>query len=203
MPTEPTVYVVDDDDGMRKSTMMLLKAAGIPCQGFTSADEYWNNYTVQMPGCLILDLSMPGMGGLELVERLRAIHATIPIVIVSGTGNIPLAVQGMKMGVVDFLEKPVDPNVLLGKVRLALDLDAKQRAQSAADQATAQRLATLTLRERELIKLVVRGLSNKQIAQELKISVKTVDNHRTRAMRKTGALNAADLTRIAIEAKFA
>jgi FixJ family two-component response regulator len=200
MESEPKVFVVDDDAGMRKSTGALLAAARLPYQTFDSATAFLADYKPDQPGCVVLDMSMPGMSGMDLVEHLRQAEAMLPILIVSGTGSIPLAVKGMKLGVIDFLEKPVDPETLLTKVRAALDLDAQQRSAAEVTRGHTRRVETLTTRELEVLRCLVRGLSNKQIAAELQIAVKTVDNHRTRAMRKTGALNAADLTRISIAA---
>ncbi|HEY1685810.1 MAG TPA: LuxR C-terminal-related transcriptional regulator, partial [Tepidisphaeraceae bacterium] len=160
--------------------------------------DFIDAYRPDMPGCLIVDLSMPGMSGMDLLQNLRSRNIQIPTLIVSGTGTIPMVVEGMKMGVVDFLEKPADPTVLLQKVRAALELDNRQRTQAAELEPITRKLASLTSRERQLLKLLVRGLSSKQVAAELNISVKTVENHRANLMQKTGALNAADLTRMAM-----
>jgi FixJ family two-component response regulator len=198
MKDMPTVFVVDDDAGMRKSMRMLLESAGLPHQIFDSALAFLDNYRPDRRGCLVLDLHMPGMSGMDLVEKLRAEKVMLPVLIVSGTGTIPMAVQGMKLGVLDFMEKPVDPQVLLGKVRAALALDAQRRSESAELTGIRQRLAALTAREKELLKLLVSGLSNKQVAAQLGISIKTVENHRAHLMEKTGAANAADLVRMSM-----
>ena len=198
MNSASTVFVVDDDTSMRKSTCVLLESAGLPFRDFDSAIAFLNAYKPDQPGCLLLDLHMPGMSGIELVERLRAEQAMLPILMVSGTGTIPLAVKGMKLGVLDFLVKPVDPELLISKVMAALELDMQQRSNAASLGAIRQRLATLTARERELLRLLVSGMANKNIAAELNISIKTVENHRANLMEKTGALNAADLVRMAM-----
>ena len=198
MDRQPIVFVVDDDASMRNSTAMLLESAGLKFETYESAADFLDSYNSDQPGCLILDLSMPGMSGMDLVAKLREKGIKLPTIIVSGTGTIPLVVQGMKLGVVDFLEKPADTEVLLDKVRKALDLDAKQRAQDAALAPIAKRFSTLTARERQTLTLLVRGLSSKQVAKELNISVKTAENHRAKLMQKTGALNAADLARMAM-----
>jgi FixJ family two-component response regulator len=198
MKAEPTVFVVDDDAGIRKSTCVLLESAGLPFREFDSATSFLSEYKPDMPGCLVLDLHMPGMSGIDLVERLRADKASLPILIVSGTGTVPLAVKGMKLGVLDFLVKPVDPAVLISKVQAALELDAQQRSDAASLNVIRQRLSTLTAREEELLRLLVSGMANKNIAAELGISIKTVENHRANLMEKTGALNAADLVRMAM-----
>ena len=198
MKDNPTVFVVDDDPGMRASTGMLLESSGLRHEAFASAADFLDSYDKAQPGCLVVDLSMPGMGGMDLLQHLRSHGIRIPALIVSGTGSIPLVVQGMKLGIVDFLEKPADPVLLIEKVRIALELDEQQRADQASLQPIAQKLATLTAREKELLALLVRGLSSKQVAAALKISIKTVENHRAHLMQKTGALNAADLTRMAM-----
>ena len=203
MKQDPIVFVVDDDAGMRKSTCVLLESAGLQYREFDSATAFLHAYDRAMPGCLVLDLHMPGMSGIDLVERLRADRAMLPILIVSGTGTIPLAVQGMKLGVLDFLVKPVDPSILISKVQAALELDAQQRNDATSLNAIRQRLSTLTTREQELLKLLVSGMANKNIASEMGISIKTVENHRANLMDKTGALNAADLVRMAMLASTA
>ena len=198
MKQEPMVFVVDDDGGMRKSTCVLFESVGLQYREFESATAFLQAYDPVMPGCLVLDLHMPGMSGIDLVERLRADRAMLPILIVSGTGTIPLAVKGMKLGVLDFLIKPVDPSILIAKVQAALELDAQQRNDASSLNAIRQRLSTLTTREQELLKLLVSGMANKNIASEMGISIKTVENHRANLMDKTGALNAADLVRMAM-----
>lgn len=193
-----TVYIVDDDPSMLRSTAMLMEAAGLRCEEFSTADGFLGNFDPNRSGCLILDLHLPGMQGIELVEKLRERKINLPIIVASGTGTIPLAVKGMKLGVMDFLVKPVDPDLLMGKVRAGLDLDREQRQNAAALDEVRNRLSKLTPREKELLKLLVSGRLNKQIAAELGISIKTVENHRARLMQKTGALNAADLTRMSM-----
>jgi FixJ family two-component response regulator len=197
-PNPQTVFIVDDDKAMLQSTAMLLEAANLSCEQFTSAISFLAAYDEKRSGCLVLDMHMPGMHGMELVERLREKNIALPIVVVSGTGTVPLAVKGMKLGVLDFLEKPVDSSLLLSKVQAALELDRQQRSSAAALSDVRNRLSRLTPREKELLKLLVSGRLNKQIAAELGISIKTVENHRARLMQKTGALNAADLTRMSM-----
>jgi len=199
-PSLPMIFVLDDDAGMRRSTGMLLASAGLPFKAYERALDFLRDYSHDQPGCLLLDMSMPEMSGMELVERLRQMGAHLPVVIVSGTGSIGMAVRGMKLGVVEFLEKPVDPETLLAKVRAALDIDAAERAKADARRELADRLALLTERELEVTRCLIRGLSNKQVGLELRIAAKTVDKHRTRAMQKLKALNAADLVRISMSA---
>ena len=194
----PTVFVVDDDPGIRRSTVMLLESAGLTCQEYDSATAFLDDGAADRPGCLVLDLHMPGMTGLDLVERLRNGRVGMPILIVSGTGTVPQAVAGMKLGVLDFLTKPADPDLLLTKVQVAVRLDADRRADAAVLGEIRQKLAALTARETETLRLLVTGLSNKQVAAQLGISTKTVENHRASVMLKTGALNVADLTRMSM-----
>ncbi len=198
MAREPIVFIVDDDQAMRLSTGSLFRSAGLRFEAYESAMEFLHHYNAEQPGCLVIDLTMPGMNGMDLVVHLRETNVQLPTIFVTGTGTIPLAVQGMKLGVVDFLEKPADPSLLLQKVRAALEQDVHRRADTARLSTVRSRLATLTHRERQILKLLVQGLSSKQVAGELKITVKTVENHRARLLRKTGALNAADLTRMAM-----
>jgi FixJ family two-component response regulator len=201
MKQEPKVFVVDDDAAMRKSTILLLESASLPHITYDSAKSFLANFAIDQPGCLLLDINMPDMGGMELIEHLRAQHCLLPVLVISGTGTIPMVVQGMKLGVVDFLEKPVDPAVLISKVQAALELDAHRRVDAAGQAALRQRLSGLTARERQLLKLLVGGASNKLIAAELGLSIKTVENHRAHIMDKTGAVNAADLVRISLLAE--
>jgi two-component system response regulator DctR len=198
MKREPTVFVVDDDAAVRASTTLLLEASSLPHAAYGSAKAFLTNYHPDSAGCLLLDLDMPGMSGMELIEQLRALNCTIPVLMISGAATISMAVQGMKMGVVDFLEKPVSPEVLIPKIHAAIKLDAQRRMNAAEQSELRRRFAALTARERELLKLVVAGASNKLIAADLGISIKTVENHRAHIMQKSGAVNAADLVRISV-----
>lgn len=196
MKREPTVYVVDDDAALRRSTRVLLESAGLCCRAHESAEVFLADAEPAMRGCAIIDLHMPGMNGMDLVAKLRREQFILPILVVTGTGSIPIAVQGMKLGLFDFLVKPVDPDVLLSKVQAAMRLDAEQRGDIDSLRVIEQKLALLTPREHELLQLIVSGMPNKNIASELGISIKTVENHRASLMAKTGALNAADLVRM-------
>ena len=178
---------------------MAIEAAQLSVRPFASAEEFLAEYKQGVsPGCLVLDLSMPGMSGLELLRHLRSQGVHLPVLIVSGTGTVPKAIEAMKLGVIDFMEKPADHRVVVQKVQEALAKDAMNRSSAAEIDSVRQRFAALTERERELLKLVINGRSNKQIAQDMGISIKTVANHRAHLMEKTGALNAADLTRISM-----
>jgi RNA polymerase sigma factor (sigma-70 family) len=196
MKRQPTVYVVDDDAALRRSTGVLLETASLACKAYESAEAFLADAEPAMPGCVILDLHMPGMNGMDLVTKMRRDQFILPMLVVTGTGSVPVAVQGMKLGLFDFLVKPVDPDVLLSKVQAAMRLDAEQRENVDSLRVIEQKLALLTPREQELLQLIVSGMPNKNIASELGISIKTVENHRASLMSKTGALNAADLVRM-------
>jgi len=198
MGEKSIVFVVDDDPGMRKSVCMALESAQLPVQAFESAESFLAVYQPGTTGCIVLDLSMPGMSGIELLRHLRSKEIHLPVLVVSGTATVPKAVEVMKLGIVDFLEKPADHRLVVQKVQEALAKDAVQRAGAVEIDSVRQRFAALTERERELLKLVINGRSNKQIADDMGISIKTVANHRAHLMEKTGALNAADLVRISM-----
>lgn len=194
----PTVFVVDDDAPVRKSLERLLKSAGYRTESFSSAVEFLDGWKANpVPGCVLLDIRMPGMDGLQLQEALRAAAFEIPIIFITGHGDIPLSVKAMKAGAVDFFPKPIDDWKLLRTVAEALQRDYLLRAERAARDVVSNRYATLTLREREVMALVVRGLLNKQIASALGASEKTVKIHRGRVMEKMRVNSVADLVRAA------
>ena len=199
----PMVYVVDDDPGMRKSLGRVMESADLAVRLYESADQFLGEYSDATPGLLVLDLQMPGMHGIELLRTLRQRGIHMPVVIVTGTGTVPIAVESMKLGVVDFLEKPVDHRTLLNKVEQALARESARRVETNEAEAIRQRLGQLTAREREVLDLIIRGRSNKQIAMELDISIKTVAIHRANVMSKSGAVNTADLVRMSMIAGVA
>ena len=204
--TRNTVCVVDDDPGMRKSLEMVLDSADLRARMYSGADEMLRELSCdpgrRCCGCLLLDLQMPGMTGIELLRRLRELGYDAPVIVVTGTATVLSAVESMKLGAVDFLEKPVDHRTLINKVQQALAAYAAKRAEASEVEAIRARMADLTDRELELVRLVVSGLANKQIATEMGISIKTVANHRANLMAKTGALNAADLVRMTMIAEI-
>jgi len=197
--TEPrrTVYVVDDDASVRKSVGRLLRTAGLQVEVFASADEFLAHPPSDESGCLLLDLKMPGRNGLELQEALVAAHKPIPIVFVTGHGDIAASVRAMKGGAVDFLTKPYSVEELLEAVERAMAKDKRDRREQAQLTELESRARALTPREAEVLRLVVRGLLNKQVAAELGISEKTVKVHRARVMHKMRADSMADLVRMA------
>ena len=190
------VYLVDDDPGIRDSLSWAFQCTGLELRAFATPEEFLANYNRDEASCLILDLQLEGTSGLSLLQRFR-LEGTfhLPVIIVTGTGDISSAVQSMKLGVVDFLEKPVDPGELIAKVRAALASDAERLKHQTRQGDIDRRFEGLTARERELIPLICSGLSNKQIARQLNLSIKTVINHRAHLMHKVNATNTADLVR--------
>jgi FixJ family two-component response regulator len=193
----PIVFVVDEDPSVRRSVARLLKVHGYQVQVFASAQNFLRHEGNYGPGCLVLDLQLPGLSGLDLQAELAAVDRAIPIVFITGHGDIPSSVRAMKAGAVDFLPKPVRAEVLLQAVRTAVARDIRQRHSREAVDAVAARFKTLTSREREVLVLVVTGRLNKQIAHELGTTEKTVKVHRSRAMHKLGASSVAELVRLA------
>jgi FixJ family two-component response regulator len=192
-----TVFLVDDDSAMRESMTSMFEQAGFRIRSFPSAQAFLNAYSPSDHGCLVLDLRMPGMTGLELQEALLKRGANLPVVFLSGYGDIPTTVRAIKRGAIDFLEKPVAMDILIGRVRQALGQDRKQRAARAWERLVRHSYANLSARERQVMALVTQGLANKEIARHLGISPRTVENHRARVMEKMQADSIADLCRMA------
>jgi FixJ family two-component response regulator len=197
MTAPPLIHVVDDDDSLRSALQRLLAAAGFRVKAYASAGEFLLDPPADAPGCLLLDLSMPGPSGLDLQEVLARHGVRLPVIFLSGHGDLATGVRAMKAGAVDFLSKPVEREPLLAAVARALELDAAQRAAGGADRELRARFAQLTAREREVFELVVAGRLNKQIADALGIAERTVKAQRAQVMAKLGAANAAELGRIA------
>ncbi|HEY2275290.1 MAG TPA: response regulator transcription factor [Steroidobacteraceae bacterium] len=192
----PTVFVVDDDEGVRNSLRFLLKSVGLATQALASASEFLDTYKPNQPGCLVLDVRMPGMSGLELQQQLNLRGAVIPVIFITGHGDIPMAVEAMQQGAFDFLQKPFRDQDLIDRIQRALERDGRNRA--ALDQHTRirERLDSLTPREREVLTLMTRGQPNKIMAAELGVSQRTVEIHRARVMEKSGAASLAQLVRM-------
>ncbi|MBV6422645.1 MAG: Transcriptional regulatory protein FixJ [Steroidobacteraceae bacterium] len=195
----PTVFVIDDDDAVRSSLRLLFKSYGLEAVLHASADEFLASYDLTRPGCVVLDVRMPGMSGLELQQRLNAQGATIPIVFITGHGDVPMAVEAMQAGAFDFLQKPFRDDDLLARVQKALARDAELRALLRTRHDTRARLATLTPRERDVLDLVVVGKANKVIAADLGLSQRTVEIHRARVMEKMDAASLAQLVRMVLD----
>jgi len=197
---QQTVFIVDDDPAIRRSLHLLIEMLGVAVQTFPSAASFLAAYKPGDSGCLILDLRMPEMTGLDLQQELIRRGCDSPIIVLTGYGDIPSAICALKSGAVDFLEKPVDDDVLLDHVRRALALDAQHRRQRSEHDSVRVRIERLTPRECEVLRLVIDGLASKEIAQRLHVSCKTVEAHRARIMRKMETDGVADLVRVVVSA---
>ena len=194
-PTQ-TIYVVDDDEAMRDSMTWLLEGEGYRVACFDSAAAFLKARRDDLRGCLVLDVRMPDMSGLELHERLDALGSALPIIFVTGHGDVPMAVGALQRGACDFIEKPFHDEDLLVRIRRALELEAEPAARRRQDDAIVHRIGLLTQREREVMALVVAGKLNKQIADQLNISMKTVEAHRARVMEKMGVRTLTELVKV-------
>ncbi|MEW7981753.1 MAG: response regulator transcription factor [gamma proteobacterium symbiont of Phacoides pectinatus] len=190
------VFVVDDDQAMRNSLKWLIESVGMRVETYGSADEFVSNYYPGRAGCLLLDVRMPGMSGLELQEQFNHRQIRIPIIIITGHGDVPMAVRAMKAGAVDFIEKPFNDELLLESIRNALARDTEHRSCQAEQAEITARLGQLTPREHEVMEMVTDGKANKEIAQALGVSAKTVEAHRARVMEKMEADSLADLVKM-------
>ena len=198
MPTEPTVFIVDDDPALRDSLLWLIGSIGLRGETFASAEEYLEQFSPDRHGCLLLDVRMPGLSGLELNERLSKERGAPPVIILTGHGDVPMAVRALKAGAFDFIEKPFSDQILLERIHKALLLDERRRAELEQVLSVEERLATLTAREREVFEVVVEGKPNKVIASDLGLSQKTVEVHRAHVMDKMRAESLAALVRMAV-----
>ena len=198
LPT-PTIYVVDDDEGVRNSLRFLLKSVGLSARTLASAREFLETYKPGQPGCVVLDVRMPGMSGLELQQQLNLRGATVPVIFITGHGDIPMAVEAMQHGAFDFLQKPFRDQDLIDRIQRALERDARQRAALNQYERIRARFQTLTPREREVLTLMTSGKPNKVMAADLGVSQRTVEIHRARVMEKTGAASLAQLVRMAMD----
>jgi FixJ family two-component response regulator len=193
---KPTVFIVDDDAAIRFAMQALMDSVNLEHEIFESGDEFLGKITEQRPGCLVLDIRMPGLGGLELQEELIKRGNTLPIIFITGHGDVPMAVEAMQKGAVDFIQKPFRDQELLDRVREALATDEERREEQQLHAKVNERLSRLTNREREVFDLVVTGKPNKVIAYELGVSQRTVEIHRARVMEKMQARSLADLVKM-------
>lgn len=194
--SQGTVFIVDDEEPIRDSIAMLMRSVGLRSQGFPDAHAFLAAYHPEEVGCVVLDVRMPRMSGLELQQELNRRGWTLPIIIVTGHGDVRMAVEAMREGALDFLQKPFNDDELIRRVQKALEHDTRHRQQSGDRDALTQRLASLTPREREVAQRIVTGQANKVIALELKLSERTVELHRARVMQKMGARGVAQLVQI-------
>jgi FixJ family two-component response regulator len=197
MKTQSVVYVIDDDASVRKSLERLIRSVGLNAETFSSAQDFLSYNAPDHPCCLVLDVNMPGITGLELQEKLTAVHRSIPIIFITGFGNIPSSVRAIKAGAVDFLEKPFEEKTLLDAIHRAINHDIQYRQGNSELLAIRKRSESLTNREWEVFELVVTGMLNKQIAFQLGIAEKTIKVHRARVMQKMAVQSLADLVRLA------
>ena len=195
----PTVFVVDDDEAVRNSLRLLLKSVGLVAVALPTAQEFLSKYDPQQPGCLILDVRMPGMSGLELQEQLNVRGAMIPVIFITGHGDIPMAVEAMQQGAFDFLQKPFRDQDLIDRIQRALSKDQTNREELRQKSLARERLQTLTPREREVLDLVTTGKPNKIMAADLGVSQRTVEIHRARVMEKMHASSLAQLVRMVMD----
>jgi len=193
------VYVVDDDEAVRDAMAMLLESADLEHRCFASADAFLQQADEARRGCLVLDIRMPGTGGLELQQRLGDLGSTLPILFLTGHGDVPMAVEAMRQGAFDFLRKPVNEADFLERIQQALDVEAGDWRERRGREDLRARVDKLTEREREVFECVARGIANKAIAGELGISERTVEVHRAQVMKKLGARTLADLVRIHLQ----
>lgn len=199
MPGEkPTVFLVDDDDAVRDSLTLLLDSAGIRTESYSTSAAFLDSYDPERPGCAVLDIRMPGMTGMELQEALQSAGIRIPIIFLTGHGNVPMSAKAFRAGAVDFLQKPVDEDALISRIQEAFQIDRKKRLAETRRKDALDRFKDLTSREYEVMLFVVQGMSNKEIANKLQLSHRTIEIHRSRVMEKTGAQSLSELLELAV-----
>ncbi len=202
MSMQPTVFIVDDDEQVRKALTLLMESVGLETESFVSAQEYLDQFDTDKPGCLILDVRMPGISGLDLQARLAAekIHPTI--IVITGHGDVPMAVRAVTTGAIDFIEKPFNNQSMLDTVHKAIAQDAVQRGETLRIQDIEIHYNELTPREKEVLQYVIEGKRNKVIAADMNISQSTVEAHRSKVMEKMAAETLSDLMRMALTLKL-
>lgn len=193
VPAEPSVHVVDDDPAVRDSLVWLFSARGLTVTPWESGEAFLDGGGCTARGCVLLDVRMAGMSGLEVLDRLEEQGAILPVIVLTGHGDVPVAVQSLKKGAIDFVEKPFDPEDLVERVQGALALELRRQEAATAARTVERRLATLSPREREVMDLMLEGKLNKQIADELGIAMRTVEVHRARILEKFGVRSAVEL----------
>lgn len=192
----PTVQIVDDDSAVRDALQWLLQSRCVASRTWESAEAFLDFVSPKLCGCLLLDVRMPGMSGIELFDRLRALKCRLPVIFLTGHGDVPMAVQALKDGAFDFIEKPYDDNALVDKVLAAIDHDTRRSAKDGSLLLLQQRLAQLTQREQEVMQLILAGKLNKVIADELNIAMRTVEVHRSHIFEKMQVRSAVELSQV-------
>ena len=200
-PAEATVFIVDDDAAVRDALQLLLRSVGLASEAYASADEFLGRFDPDRPGCLLLDVRMPGISGLELQQRLKERISSLPIIFLTAHGDIEMAVNAVKAGALDFIQKPFRDQDLIDKVHCAIREDAQNRSQIREAAEIQSRIESLTPRERQLLEMVVAGRANKVIASDLNISQRTVEIHRARVMKKMKADSVTDLVRMVMRSE--
>jgi two-component system, LuxR family, response regulator FixJ len=196
MATQATVYIVDDDESVRRSLRWLLESAHFAVETFASGEEFLDFYDPSQPGCLILDVRMNGMSGLDVQRKLAEKNFTIPVIVKTGHGDVPVCTKAFKAGAFDFIEKPANDKVLIRAIHKALAADAQHRRRNYVEPDRSRRLSRLSPREAEVMELIVKGRNQKQIAVDLNISFQTAAKHRTKVLTKLGVANDVELTRL-------
>jgi len=199
MKQESIVFIVDDDEAVRNSLRLLVKSVGLTATALVSAEEFLASYDPLQPGCLVLDVRMPGMSGLELQQQLNLRGAVIPVIFITGHGDIPMAVEAMQQGACDFLQKPFRDQDLINRIQRALEKDRANRVELGECNRIRERHEMLTPRERQVLALVTSGKANKAMAADLGLSQRTVEVHRARIMEKMGASSLAHLVRMVLD----
>jgi two-component system response regulator FixJ len=198
---EPTVFVVDDNLGVRKSLCALLESAGLAVETYATGEEFLAAFDPERPGCLVLDVRLRHSSGLDLQDDLRRRKAMLPVIVLTGHGNVPTSVRALKAGAVDFLQKPAPPKLLLERIRAALDSDCQARAVTTERTVVMGQLAHLTPREREVMELLVAGKTSKEIALAMHVSVRTVEGQRRMVLWKMHVSSAAQLVRTVLDVR--
>jgi two-component system response regulator FixJ len=193
---QPLVFVVDDEEAVGDSIAMLLRTVGLPSRVYRDPRRFLEDYRPEQPGCLLLDVRMPQLGGLEVQRELGRRHASLPIIFITGHGDVPMAVEAMRAGALDFIQKPFNDDELIRRVQKALEQDAREREMLGRREEIERRWAELTPRERDIARRIADGAANKVVAAELDISVRTVELHRARILQKMGVRAVAQLAQV-------
>ncbi len=203
MMSKPTVFVVDDNVGVRNSLRALLESAGLAVETYASSEEFLAAYDPERPGCLVLDVRLRHSSGLDMQDELRRRKATLPIIVLTGHGNVPTSVRALKAGAVDFLQKPASPQLLLERIGAAIAGDRQVREVSTEHAVVIERLERLTPRQREVMELLIAGKASKEIAVAMRVSVRTVEGHRRMVLAKMNVSSAAQLVRTVLSVRDA